>query len=94
MDNRPSIDLLESNHTFPGIYQIKAIGMSDDDFEARVIETVRSELSTPSDLTHVVKATPGGRHVSLTLDVLVQNADQVRTIYDKLKDLKGVTLLL
>ena len=93
MDNRPSVDLLESNHTFPGVYKIKAIGMSDDNFEARVIETVRSELAEPSDLTHVVKSTPGGRHISLTMDVLVQNADQVRAIYAKLKDLQGVTLL-
>ena len=37
MDNRPSLELLESIHAFPGTYQIKAIGSSDRDFAGRVV---------------------------------------------------------
>lgn len=93
MDHRPSEDLLESTHPFPGTYQIKAIGAADDDFVGRVVEAAVSELATPSELDHSVRITPNGRHVSLTLEMNVQSADQVRAIYAKLREVKGVTLL-
>jgi len=92
-DHRPSLELLESTHFFPGVYQIKAIGVAEDDFQARVVEAVVSELVTPSELDYSVRSTPGGRHVALTLDITVQNADQVRGIYARLRELKGLTLL-
>ncbi len=93
MDHRPSEDLLESNHSFPGTYQIKAIGNADNDFVHRVVEAASSELATPSELEHSVRVTPNGRHVSLTLEMTVQTADQVRAIYARLRDVEGITLL-
>jgi putative lipoic acid-binding regulatory protein len=93
MDHRPSEDLLVSNHQFPGTYQIKAIGSSDDDFAGRVVEAVVSELATPSELVHTIRETPGGRHLSLTLEMNVQSADQVRAIYARIREVKGLTLL-
>ena len=93
MDHRPSEDLLESNHSFPGTYQIKAIGSADDDFVARVVEAVVSELATPGELDHSVRVTPNGRHVSLTMHMNVQSADQVRAIYARIREVKGLTLL-
>ena len=33
MDHRPSIDLIESSHAFPGVYRIKAIGAAEGDFD-------------------------------------------------------------
>ena len=93
MDHRPSEDLLESSHPFPGTYQIKAIGSAEDDFVARVVEAVIQELATPGELEHSVRVTPGGRHVSLTMDMNVQSADQVRAIYARIREVKGLTLL-
>lgn len=93
MDKRPSLDLLESTHFFPGIYQIKAIGVTDDDFEVRVVETVVMRLASPSELDYTVRSTPGGRHAAITLDITVQTAHQVREIYAALGELKGLTLL-
>jgi putative lipoic acid-binding regulatory protein len=93
VDHRPSEDLLESSHPFPGTYQIKAIGTPEDDFVARVIEAVVSELATPDELDHKVRVTPGGRHVSLTMDMNVQSAEQVRAIYARIREVKGLTLL-
>ena len=93
MDHRPSLDLLESTHSFPGVYQIKAIGTADRDFETRVVETVVSELAGASEVDYTVRTTPGGRHVALTLDITVQTAEQVRGIYASLRELKGLTLL-
>ena len=93
MDTRPSLDLLESTHFFPGVYQIKAIGVTDEDFEARVVEAVVLQLASPSELDYTVRTTPGGRHVAITIDVTVQTAQQVREIYASLGELKGLTLL-
>jgi putative lipoic acid-binding regulatory protein len=93
MDHRPSIELLESTHLFPGVYKIKAIGRVDDAFESRVVEAVCSHLAARSDLDCSVRTTPGGRYVALTLDVSVQTAEQVRAIYAEIRDVEGLTLL-
>jgi putative lipoic acid-binding regulatory protein len=92
-DHRPSAELLESVHAFPGTYQIKAIGAAADDFASRVIAAVEDELAVPSDLDHSVRMTPGGRHVALTLDVTVQTPEQVRAIYGRIQQVAGLTLL-
>ena len=92
-DHRPSEDLLVSNHTFPGVYQIKAIGSADDDFAARVVEAAAQELASAGEIDHVVRSTPNGKHVSLTMDITVQTPDQVRAIYARLREVKGITLL-
>ena len=92
-DHRPSVELLESIHAFPGVYRIKAIGRSDHDFEGRVIAAVISLLAAESDLDYSVRSTPGGRHVAVTLDVSVQSAEQVRSIYAEIRELEGLTLL-
>jgi uncharacterized protein len=93
MDHRPSVELLESIHAFPGVYKIKAIGVAADDFESRVVEAVCGHLAARSDLDYSVRTTPGGRHVALTLDITVQNAEQVRAIYSEIHQVKGLTLL-
>jgi uncharacterized protein len=94
MDPRPSSDLLESAHAFPGVYQIKAIGPAGGDFVDRVLAAAAAELATPGEIDHTVRTTPNGRHTSLTLDVTVQSADQVRAIYDRIRQIEGLTLLL
>src|SRR5262249_37543201 len=93
MDHRPSVDLLESIHYFPGVYKIKAIGRADDDFESRVVDAVCSHRASRSDLDYSVRSTPGGRHLAVTLDIGVQTAEQVRAIYAELREVKGLTLL-
>ena len=93
MDHRPSVDLLESTHFFPGVYKIKAIGRADADFESRVLEAVYSNIAARSDLDYSSRATPGGRHVAVTLDITVQTAEQVRAIYAEIREIDGLTLL-
>jgi putative lipoic acid-binding regulatory protein len=93
MDHRPSTDLLESNHPFPGVYQIKAIGATEGGFVERVLAAAAEEVASPAEIDHAVKETRGGRHVSVTLDITVQNAEQVRTIYARIHEVRGLTLL-
>jgi uncharacterized protein len=94
MDHRPSIDLLEATHPFPGVYQIRAIGSATDDFAGRILAAVEGELPAPSDLEHTIRTTPHGRHISVTLDITVQNAEQVRAIYAAIQQVEGLMLLL
>jgi putative lipoic acid-binding regulatory protein len=93
MDHRPSVELLESTHFFPGVYKIKAIGRADDQFESRVVEAVCAHIAARSDLEYSVRTTPGGRHIALTLDISVQTAEQVRSIYAEIREVRGLTLL-
>lgn len=92
-DHRPSADLLESTHQFPGTYTIKAIGRAEDDFARRVVERVAARLAAPSDLEHSVRETKGGRHIAVTLQLTVQTAEQVRAIYAEVREVPGLTLL-
>jgi len=93
-DNVPSADLLESTHTFPGTYRIKAIGQAYPDFESRIVSAARAHLTASSDLDHSVRSTAGGRHVAVTLEVMVQTAEQVRKIYAEIGKVEGLTLLI
>jgi uncharacterized protein len=93
-DPIPSLELLELNHTFPGVYQFKVIGNAADGFESRVLDAVRPEVGAPTDLEHSVRSTSGGRHVALTIHVNAGSAEDVRRIYAKIRDLDGVLFLL
>ena len=94
MDARPSAELLDSAHSFPGVYKLKAIGRNADDFEARLLVVVREVLDAPSDLDSSVRTTEGGRHIAVTLNVHVRNAEQVRTLYEKIHGVEGLLFLL
>ena len=88
------IELLESVHSFPGPYQVKVIGSADDDFVDRVLAAVHGKIASPTHLEHTIRATPGGRHVAVTMVIQVETAQQVREIYAAVKDLKGLAYLL
>lgn len=92
-DHRPSEELLESVHQFPGTYQIKAIGASANDFPSRVVAAASSELATPSEVDHSIRSTPDGRHVAVTMELTVQTPEQVRAIYARIRQVEGLALL-
>ncbi len=94
MDHRPSVDLLESSHAFPGVYRIKAIGLNDGGFLDRVLIAAERHVAASSDVDHALLETKAGRHVSVTLDISVTSAEQVRAIYAELGEVEGLMLLL
>ena len=93
-DNRPSAELLESTHEFPGPFKIKAIGPSGGDFVARVLDAAHAEVGDPALVERVERTTPSGRHVSVTLDFRARDAEQVRALYARIREIEGLTLLL
>lgn len=90
----PPVELLESVHTFPGTYQIRAIGSVSDDFTSRVVGAAAGELAGPGEVDYSERFTPDGRHVSVTLDLTVQSAEQVLAIYRQLQAIEGLRFLL
>ena len=94
MDGLPPEELLESVHSFPGSYQIKAIGEVDDDFPGRVLAAVLEEVSGPGEVDLSLRETKGGRHVAVTMAVTVQSSRQVLAIYARIREVRGLTLLL
>ena len=89
----PTLELLEKTHAFPCPYLFKIIGKADQGFAARVIAVVRTELTVEIDPTYHVREAVGGRHVSVTLEPVVQSAQQVLAIYRRLGALDGLVML-
>jgi len=93
MDPIPSTEILESTHEFPGPYHIKAIGETTDDFQERVVQVASLELPSEARLEYRSRSTPGGRHVAVTLNFHADNAEQVRNLYARIREIAGLTLL-
>jgi putative lipoic acid-binding regulatory protein len=93
MSDMPSIELLERTHCFPGPYTFKAIGRSEHGFAARVVAGVRDELAESIDPPFSLRQTPGGRHVSVTIEPIVQSAEQVIAVYRRILGTAGLVLL-
>lgn len=93
MENIASLDLIQSNHHFPGPYVFKAIGREGQGFAARVVAAVRQELDAETDPAYHVRSTPDGRHVSVTIEPVVQTGEQVLAVYRRIRGLTGLIFL-
>ncbi|MBX3438152.1 MAG: DUF493 domain-containing protein [Planctomycetaceae bacterium] len=94
MDNLPDIALLESTHSFPGVYVFKVIGSADDNFVGRVVAAVRNELAESIEPSFSIRKTAGRRHVCVTIEPPVSDALQVLAIYRCLRGIEGLVMLL
>ena len=43
---------------------------------------------------HSVRETPGGRHRAMTIEPTIEEAEHVLEIYERLKEIDGVVMLL
>jgi putative lipoic acid-binding regulatory protein len=90
----PAIELLESTHTFPGVYVFKVIGRTEGGFAARVVAATREALEWDEDPPFRVREAAGGRHVAVTLEPHLATADQVLAVYRRLRDTDGLVMCL
>lgn len=91
---RMSLELLEATHNFPCYFMVKVIGRSEDGFLARVIAAVRISLQADEDPSYRSRETPNGRHVAVTLEPYVQSAEEVLLIYDQIRQIRGVVMVM
>ena len=89
----PASDLLEKTHTFPGPYLFKIIGKAEHGFLARAVAVVRDGVLSEVDPPYHIRESVGGRHLSVTLEPVVQSAAQVLDIYRRLRVLDGLVML-
>jgi uncharacterized protein len=88
------IESLNTNHTFPGAYNFKAIGGNPERFARAVLEAVADELCLPRDPPHSVKRTPNGRHISVTVTLIVETPQHVIQVYNRLQTLDDLVMLM
>jgi putative lipoic acid-binding regulatory protein len=93
MRELPSIELLEDTHHFPTHYMFKVIGKADNSFIARTVAAVREELFLEEDPPYYVREARSSRHVAVTLEPLVRDAEQVVALYRRLVELEGLVVL-
>jgi len=93
MAHIPSKELIESTHSFPGIYVFKVIGLGATSFEQEVVKVFAAELSLPR-ASHSKRVSKDGKHVAITLEIPVGSAVKVIEIYHKLIKLPHLTMLL
>lgn len=94
MSDLPSVEVLESRHQFPCRFTFKIIGSATDNFVARTLAAVRTELELQADPPCSIRQTAKGRHVSITLEPDCETAEQVRAVYRRVLTLEGLVMLL
>ncbi len=90
----PNRDLIEASQEFPGAYTFKVIGVADPEFVSRVLRAVKLCLDESAEPAFSSRSTPSGRHFSVTIVPDVRDADHVLEIYQQLRGLDGVVMLL
>lgn len=90
----PSVQSLESQHSFPCAYTFKVIGATNGNFLARVVEAVRHELRMDVDPEYSMRSTKSGTHIAITLEPKCESPQQVLAIYCRLSGMNGVVMLL
>jgi putative lipoic acid-binding regulatory protein len=92
MNEANSLELLENTHHFPCPYMFKVIGRDENGFVARVVAAVRDALSHEADPPFKFRQSAGGRHVSVTLEPVVQTGRQVLAVYRRLQQTRGLVM--
>lgn len=94
MDQPAALELLRATHEFPCRFLFKAIGRTDDNFVGQVVAVVRAELAHEFDSPYSLKHTSGGRHVSVTIEPWVETAEQVLSVYARIRTVPGLVMLM
>ena len=91
MDREASLDLLNATHQFPCAFIIKVIGVDQNDFVSRVVDTL---LHFDPEVTYQTRSTPNGKHVAVTLEPQLQSAEQVLLVYERMRSVEGVVMTM
>lgn len=93
-ETKDPIELLNEVHQFPCQFTIKAIGKTENDFPARILETTRKTLGIDFDPPYSTRETAHGRHVSVTIEPTLQSAEETLELYRQLQETDGLVMLL
>ena len=80
--------------SFPCVYPIKVIGADTDQFATRVLEIIARHDTTVDASRVSEKTSQSGKYRSLTVELFATGEPQIRTIFDALRNLPQVKLVL
>jgi putative lipoic acid-binding regulatory protein len=89
----PSLELLESMHTFPGPFIFKIIGNQRNDFLADALLLATGAIGEQRPSNHSIRISSGGQHIAVTLSIHLKTASEVHLIYANLLKLPGLKAL-
>ncbi len=93
MEREAALELLNATHDFPCPFTIKVIGLAADDFERRVVDAVKEALRIDTVNTST-RETPKKKHVSVTVEPVLQSAEQVLLLYERIRSVEGVVMTM
>lgn len=88
------LDRLNDVHSFPGEYIFKVIGENSTAFVSRIVQACINALGPNASPDVSTRESSGGRHVSVTLTVQVEDAEHVLRVYDMMARLDGIKFIL
>jgi putative lipoic acid-binding regulatory protein len=94
MKGLPSIELLESTHSFPCHYTYKVFGAHSDELISVVCVAAEQVAGMSSYVRYTYRQSSGGVHGCVTLEVYMQTAHQVQALYVELGSLSVVRMLM
>jgi hypothetical protein len=71
----------------------KAVGRNENRVVGRVVGAVRSGLPRDVEPSFSTRCTQAGRHVCVTIEPVVDSAEQVLDLYARLRELEGLVML-
>ena len=89
-----SMRLLEEYHEFPGSYTFKIIGPNYPEWFNQIKAAAESVLGDIGDSLKPSASSKNMRYMSLSLEVHVKSSAQVLEVYDVLKKVPDVKMLI
>ena len=80
--------------SFPCVYPIKVIGVDTEQFASQVLEIIARHDTTVDASKVSEKTSQSGKYRSLTVELFATGEPQIRTIFDALRNLPQVKLVL
>lgn len=88
------LELLRSQHSFPGPFTLKFIGAAEDSFVQRLVAAVRAALHAVEDPPHSTQPSKNQGYVAVTLMPIFNSPEQVLEVYDAVRSVKGLKVSL
>ena len=92
--SKESNSLKQEAIEFPTLFPIKVIGRQSSEFQAMVVEVMRRHVADLDEGTIHLRASAGGRYISLTATFTATSREQLDALYQELGRLDQVVMLL
>ena len=90
----PPIELLEAVHQFPGNYTFKIIAENEATIIERVVDQMKQICPRLKDVPYTSRLTENKKYLSITIDIVVESAQEIHTLYNSLLKVSGIVLML